>query len=758
MKKIQLVILVLILLVLKVNAQLPAKPDYVQTAIRYFDPYMRTYRETQINRMIQTKDVGHLVSYPHRLCLMYKATNDVKYLDRAETVVKSMLTAWQKDGKLIDAPSFGITKEITECVKVLKENGRLGAEYDPIIIKLIDRNFSPKEITDHNQIQARVLGAVRAYNLFPKAPNAAKWKVYADTIWDFWYKNRDIDESSSNYEALDLKDAISMAIESGRINLLKTPEIKKWFDRYRDLQSPAGFIPEYGDDYFYAYSNYICVFEQVARLFNDPTYLYAAWKLYYAGLGNINPKIGIDAAILTEPVCMPPLNLAPEMLTIGSLVTTRNNNTGVKNIPNHLLLGASRKLGMPFVMSDVYAKGSHAHSKQRGGINYFEADNYPFYHGVSRHVWDARATNTVVIEKLESNGFPFPDNLRSLTNKWFTDQLELTASPVISKSDSTLRSFKTISFRIANVEKGAEIYIDNLRLEGRAGVKMLQTFDVETGFPNNKNVELTDDEVTGKCIKITQPTNGVNLIGLKVPVDFSLKDYKYIKLDWKHKSPKNTAKEDIEFIVRTENVGSAMGDLDNQNKVLHAETNVKKDDCFGEIVLDNHFVSNTKLTRRMVLTQEGVLVLQDYVEPGEEAIGMTAGVIWQMYKAPAKQGVNWFNAPSEKAWSDMFGKPKDKELLVYFEQAEGRTYGGQQMDYTIKPYTVHAKQFIKGKQPLTFTTILIPHSPTDDVEEIQKSIVSVTSDRVSTISLTLNKKKINIQINKDKSWKVDRGL
>ena len=738
------------------QAQMPTKPDYVQTAIKYFDPKMPVTTDAKIEKLVQSMDNGHLLTYPFELALMYESTKDIKYLNRAEEVFKLILNDWKKNENLMKNGTFALTRDVTILIKVLKDNGRLGNEYDPILIKLIDRNFAPNEITDHNQIQARALGAVRAYKLFPNAPNAPKWKAYADTIWNFWYKNRDVDESSTNYEGLDLKDIISMADESGRNNLLKTKEIKKWFDRYRDLQAPSGFLPEYADDHFYTFETYISVFERVARLFNDPTYLYAAWKLYNTGMQNLSQRRSSEsAALLAEISTLPPMNLKPEMTKAQSLVTTRTNKYGTKNIPNLLLLAASRNLGVPFVISDLYARGSHAHAKQRGGINYFESDNYPFYHGVSRHVWDARATNTIVVEKTETDGFPFSEsNVRAITNKWFTDQLDLNNSPVINQSDSSIRGFNTLQFRIANVKKGSEVYIDNIRLEGKAGVKMLQTFDLETGM-NNKNVVLTDDAVNGKAVKITH-VNGITLIGIKVPTEVSMKDYRFIKLDWKHKALDNSPKEDIEFVVRTEGFGATMGDMDNQNKLLNAETNVKGADCYGEIVLDDHFVPDTKLTRRMVLTKEGVLVLQDYLEPSEEADGMTAGAIWQLYKAPNKQGTNWFNAPSEQPWVDMIGKPKDKELLVYFEQAEGRTYGGQQEDYTLKPYTVHAKQFVKSNQPVTFTTILIPHNPTDSVEDIEKSIVSSTTGRDTKISLTINGKKVNIQINKDKSWKVER--
>jgi len=535
------------------KAQLPSKPDYVQTAIKYFDPIMKTYPDAKIESMLQSSDNGHLTTYPFRLAIMYRATKDIKYLDRANEIIKLMVNAWEKNEKLMKTGTFAITREITEMIKILKENGHWKTEYDPIFIKLIDKNFAPNEITDHNQIQARALGAVRAYNLYPNAPNATKWKVYADTIWNFWYKNRDIDESSTNYEGLDLKDVISMADESGRIELLKTKEIKKWFERYLNLQAPSGFLPEIADDHFFAYETYICVYERLARLYNDPTYLYAAWKLYHTGLQNLTPKFGIDAAILTEAAVLLPLNLRLEMPKAQSSVSTRTNKMGVKNIPNLMILAASRNLGTPCVISDLYAKGSHAHSKQRGGINYFEADNYPVYHAVSRHVWDARATNTVVLIKAEKDGFPFSEsNMRSNTNKWFTDELEMTGGPIVNSKDSSLRSFKSIQFRVANVKKGTEVYIDNVRLEGKAGVKMLQSFDIETGMLNNPNAQLTEDALNGKALKLTQPNNGVLLVGINVPTEVSLKDYKYIRLDWKHKALDNSPKEDIEFIVRNE--------------------------------------------------------------------------------------------------------------------------------------------------------------------------------------------------------------
>ncbi|MFT8090628.1 hypothetical protein ACMYML_23635, partial [Salmonella enterica subsp. enterica serovar Enteritidis] len=83
--------------------------------------------------------------------------------------------------------------------------------------------------------------------------------------------------------SIHLNDIINIAIESDKVALLKTPEIRRWFERYRDQQAPSGYMPEYGDDYFFAYNNWILVFEKMARLTGDASFRKAAWKLFTIG-------------------------------------------------------------------------------------------------------------------------------------------------------------------------------------------------------------------------------------------------------------------------------------------------------------------------------------------------------------------------------------------------------------------------------------------------------------------------------------------
>ena len=156
------------------------------------------------------------------------------------------------------------------------------------------------------------------------------------------------------------------------------------------------------------------------------------------------------------------------------MVTTRTNREGQSGIPDQLLLTASHVPGTPFVMSDLYAEGSHKHPNLRGTINYFETDCCPHFHGVQRHATDMRHGNTVILMKEESNGFPFGEGSnRWLTNRWFTDWIDFSSSTHISESDPQMRGFQSITFRFQNGQPGEVICIDKVRLRGKAGEKIL---------------------------------------------------------------------------------------------------------------------------------------------------------------------------------------------------------------------------------------------------------------------------------------------
>ena len=325
-----------------------------------------------------------------------------------------------------------------------------------------------------------------------------------------------------------------------------------------------------------------------------------------------------------------------------------------------------------------------------------------------------------------------------------------------------MRGFASLTFRLVG-DVGEEIYIDNVRLVGKKGELMLHDCNTLTSW-SSSCTSLSSDAVSGNSVKITLANTSTHFISLKVSKSFSLNDYQYVTFDWKHKSPVGASATDLNFIFRVQNslvlpgdeyVDATVGTLFNYNTLADAYTEMQGNDCYGVIDLDDHFLPGSQLKRRLLLTEEGVLVLQDYLIPGSGSEGYTAGSIWQMYNMKS-QGENWFNAGKEQDWFDWSGSTMNKELLVYFEKNSARTYGSQLEEYSVAPTVVYAKQPVTPNQPLTFTTILVPHEEGTNPEFYANNISSTTVGRQSNISVNTGDKKLTIVLNEDGSWSVER--
>ena len=104
-----------------------------------------------------------------------------------------------------------------------------------------------------------------------------------DDYWSLIRQTGDLDEDASNYDCLGAAFLLDLARLTGHEADLKSPGFRRMFERFRDIVSPAGLMPEYGDAYFnYAYMplDRVYLLEYAAKTFNDPTFLYAARKLY----------------------------------------------------------------------------------------------------------------------------------------------------------------------------------------------------------------------------------------------------------------------------------------------------------------------------------------------------------------------------------------------------------------------------------------------------------------------------------------------
>ncbi len=766
-----------------------AEKTPLSIAVAAFDNQTHSYSKERIRKEVLNRNVRWTTHLLTAAGLFYQATGEERFLDMAEEIFRCATEAWKKDKTLMQGrDDFFSTRNVAATYELLKKTGRLkGDEAKEIVIRFAELHFEPNFIADHNQGQERALGFTRMYRLFPDAPQAERWKEYTDKMWDFWYRNKDVDETATLYAAIHLNDIITIAEESGRSALLQTPETERWFARYLHQQAPSGYMPEYGDDFFFAYFEWIVVFEKMARLTGNPAYRQAAEKLYRTGLPNLPEKYtkrgwylrdACEWASIAEAALLPPFTPSTTdspAMDWGAMVTTRTNRNGISGIPDQLLLASSHHPGSPFVMSDLYAEGAHKHPNLRGTINYFETDGCPHFHGVQRHATDMRHGNTVILMKEEENGFPFGKNAnRRLTDRWFTDWIDFSSSTLISENNPQMRGFQSITFRFQNGRAGEVICIDSVRLRGKAGEQLLH--DCNTLEAWGDGVELADNEKGGKMIRITLKDDGIHFFNLNIAVDFSLDDYRYIGCNWKHVVPDGKEKSPMSFMIRAYNkvkkpvenyVHEQVGVLFNPNIVRTAHAENKDEDSYGEVILDNHCVDGTTLQRRMVLTTEGILVLQDQLLPGTGTNGYTAGSIWQLYQVD-ERGENWFSSRGGKRiyrdnsqagipWKDTEGREiARRQLLVYFEKSPERSYGFQKQDYTIQPTTVFAKQQVTSSQPLTFVTVIVPFNKQEKATEIVNALSVKTLKGHSTVEMTENGQKITITIDAEGNWNVTR--
>lgn len=763
------------------------KTEVLSIAVQGFDNQTQSYSKKKIREELQRHNVRWVSHLMAAAITFYQATEQERFLDMGEDVFRCAMQLWKEDEKLMSGrDDFFSIKHVAYAYELLQKFGRLkNREYEEIVIKFAELHFNSQFVTDHNRAQERALGFVRMYNLFPKALQAREWKNYTDTIWNYWYRNKDIDEAATLYSAIHLNDVLTIAQESGRMDLLKNAEIEQWFMRYLHQQAPSGYMPEYGDDYFFAYFDWILVFEKMARVTGNSMFHEAAVKLYKIGLQNLPEKYtkhgwflrdACEWATLAEFALLQTENTGTFLCQDwGALVTTRTNRYGKRNIPDQLLLAASHVPGSPFVMSDLYANGSHRHSNLRGTINYYETDCCPHFHGVQRHATDVRHGNTVVLMKEEENGFPYGENSnRQQTNCWFTDWVDFSTSTYTSKEDSSMRGFKHVTFRFQNAQPGEKIYIDNVRLYGKAGEKMLH--DCNTLEAWGQGVELVDNEKGGKMICITLPDRDIHFFNLYVSADFSLNDYRYIGCDWLHCTSDGRLKSPLSFMIRVYNkvrdtiesyVDEKVGTLCNPNILRVAKAENKGQDSYGEIILDNHCTHGTVLQRHMILTEEGILILQDYLIPGDNTDGFIAGSLWQLYEL-SEFGENWFATSGGKniyrdksnvgkPWRDSSGgEIARRQLLIYFEKQKGFSCGYQKQEYTIKPTTVFSKCRVISHQPVTFVTVVVPYLVGEKAKEVVKCISAETVDGETHVEFMHGKKKVKVELSLSGVWNVSR--
>ena len=99
----------------------------------------------------------------------------------------------------------------------------------------------------HHRAQAQGVARGLAAFLYPDCPKAAEWKSYADTVWNDWWKYRDIGINDTGYFFSSLIAILSASELMGREEVFSDPDCRRMiFDRMLYEISPSGAVIPYG--------------------------------------------------------------------------------------------------------------------------------------------------------------------------------------------------------------------------------------------------------------------------------------------------------------------------------------------------------------------------------------------------------------------------------------------------------------------------------------------------------------------------------
>ena len=340
-------------------------------------------------------------------------TGEPRYAEGAVGLLKALVSARTRGQE-----DFFVVYPFLYSYVRLDARGKLSPELRRDVRSFAERNFHARDIALHNQTLQRASGLALAAQTFPDLPGAREWRTYARTIWDLVAHDGDVTENAPNYNQIDLLYVFVLADLMGESDRLRAPRIAAMFLRFRDQVSPSGVVPAYGDSgngtadpdwpIRHGWAAWPSAFERAAAFYRDPTFRWAALKLFHNGvlrepIEAPNTQAG-DLFRLSFAADAIASDLVPEEPRLGSAILTRRE-PGRPEAPDKLILAPSRHDGAPFLLCDLFARGHHAHLNQPGAIDDYEFDGAPLVFMLGYNNRNPEQTNLVMVRDA-SESFP----------------------------------------------------------------------------------------------------------------------------------------------------------------------------------------------------------------------------------------------------------------------------------------------------------------------------------------------------------------
>ena len=721
------------------QSPLPAvcEPDY-RALVERAAAVWQSPEYADANRLIQRGYLRRVAEMAGTLARLWQWTGSAEHAREARRRLEAVLDAWEaqrRPGKPWKQVCFFSVYPIMDAYRILEAGGQLDAAWQARFRAFVREGYFSLERGAFNQALARAAGLALAARHFPDLPEAAAWRAYAGDVWNDWYTCRDTTENAAVYNAICMTFLFLLADALDRTAELDDPAVRRMFERFRNQVAPSGAMPQYGDsgDYpwglFHGWGNWVAAFERAGGVWRDPTYRWAALRMFHAAAAHRpmdQRSYAMDSVNMVYALALADSwrdrRLRPETPRVASAVLLRRE-PGSRIALDKLVLAPSREPGAPFVMAELFSRWHHAHDNQWGSILHYEIDGAVLLSGLGYHNRAPEHANLVLMCPA---GEPFPHRVPLVPpGVWQEASLPARRLPPEppGASESDLRRIERVTFRVS-APAPVELLVDHLRLCGPAGEKVLDDFE-QPGPWRGGQRQLALDATQGRHAMQVACEPGVSFVWRAgLDATFSLRDYDRIKFSWKMSGADGGFSESLVF-----RVDSSLSDYHVPIRQLaavtedaHAETRLG--DHFGTIRLGQWFTDDSRLTRRLVLLKEGPLVVCDDLEPGPTADGQVAGPLWHLPAEPRADG-HWFDAPGKR------------HLLVWLAPGPGRAFGTQTVELwgRVRPHTVFAKQPLRAGRPVRFVTVLLPHLPQQPAAELASRIALDDSQGASGPSI-----------------------
>jgi hypothetical protein len=720
-----------------------------------------------------------------KLCLadvavrLSEVTGRVEYREKAAALFASALP--EVAGKPSD---FHTLRSIALAVQPLQEWGMIQPPDLELLKAIAARSWkeflanpdgSMAGDVDHNIHLAEAMSCAALSNFFKDDPtmDSSPIRTRLESYWSKIKATGDLDEDASNYTGLGIVHCIELAQALGHEADLLAPGFRRMFERQRDLISTTGVLPEFGDGFFHIERDafdflYLC--EYAARVFDDPTYLTVARRLYdpvsYA-------KAPADEwCRATALLALDLSQRDPAPLPAASLVNYRATREASQPVMDKLILRTGTEPGSAMVMLDLYASGSHAHPFKGPQVAYYEVNGVPLFHNLGRHRTRSPITGNSFWAMDADLAFPGVWK----PGEWFTMSIPVEMLP--RTADGALMIGDRLSLRNFENRDTRQLWFDNLRLEGSKGIRLLDGFESPKTWHANVTtapeimIKTSPDHTQGTASQslnwgVLKASAYARMLADDRKFTFQPGEFDTLKLDLKY--------EGVRPYLHVRDICQQidLGDHALPYTVGSGRVEQHGRDAFGEVVFSRYGTDDARLTRRIVLTAEGCLVIRDQWTAGTAQPQWTAGQLWQLY-AMKEQGKDWFCSEDDGAFNvpdgDGHTKPVTRQMLVKFAtDAATATFVEQVNQSYLAPnpkkrpqdkfFTTGSKRIVSAGTESSFTLVVAPHEPGQEAKIIADGIAfNEQPDGVAvTLGSATTSPPARVVMHRDGSWEVLRS-